>query len=486
MLSNQLKNQHLMWRAGFGPATEQLEQLKTLSPTALYKALVKASAKKPAYIDVADDYLKGLLMGAEELGRQQKKKELDTEERKMVRQKQRDDIKSLNLYWLNQMVSSEAQLREKIAFFWHGHFAARNVNIFFQQQLLDSIRQNALGSFRSLLHEVSKSAAMLNFLNAAQNKKGHPNENFAREVMELFTMGRGNYTEQDIKEAARAFTGWSANIKGEFVFRRFQHDTGSKTVLNKTGNFTGEEVLDILLDQPQTAQYITQKIYRFFVNEQIDNKNVAWLSQRFYKSDYNISQLMEDIFTADWFYEEKNIGTKIKSPIELIAGMQRMLPMTVENEESLLLVQRLLGQLLFYPPNVAGWPGGKNWIDSSSLMFRMRLPQLINDTDELNIRPKTDDDMTGGQEEKGLAMKAKNKGLAGKPIQADVYWKLYAKQFESIPREQLLPAVQTALLQVAPRFTADTIKNFADSSGRENFIRSTTIQIMSTPEYQLC
>ncbi len=477
-----------MWRAGFGPATEQLEQLKHITPTSLYKALQKASSQKPAPIDVADDYLKGLFMGVDEAGRQQRKRELDEEDRKLVRQKQRDSIKSLNLYWLEQMVSSDAQLREKMAFFWHGHFAARNLNIFFQQQLLDVIRQNALGSFRTLLHEVSQSAAMLNFLNAAQNKKGHPNENFAREVMELFTMGRGHYTEQDIKEAARAFTGWSANIKGEFVFRRFQHDSESKTVLGKTGNFTGEDILDLLLDQPQTAQYITQKIYRFFVNETVDKEKVDWLSKRFYQSNYNISQLMEDIFTADWFYEEKNIGTRIKSPIELVVGMQRMLPMTVENEEALLLVQRLLGQLLFYPPNVAGWPGGKNWIDSSSLMFRLRLPQLFNDTDELNIRPKTDDDMTGGQEEKMMVKKggASAMGRGGKPIQADVYWKLYTKQYDSTPRESLLTSLQAALLQVPARYGVDTINNFADSSARENFIRSSTIQIMSTPEYQMC
>jgi uncharacterized protein (DUF1800 family) len=383
------------------------------------------------------------------------------------------------------MVSSDAQLREKMAFFWHGHFASRNLNIFFQQQLLDIIRQNALGSFRTLLHQVSRSAAMLNFLNAAQNKKDHPNENFAREVMELFTMGRGQYTEHDIKEAARAFTGWSANIKGEFVFRRFQHDYESKTVLGKTGNFTGEEVLDILLEQEQTARYITQKIYRFFVNETVDKEKVEWLSKRFYQSDYNISQLMEDIFTADWFYDEKHIGTRIKSPVELVVGMQRILPMAVDNEEALLLVQRLLGQLLFYPPNVAGWPGGKNWIDSSSLMFRLRLPQLFTDADAFNIRPKTDDDMTGGQEEMAMGKNGQY-GKAGKPIQADIFWKLYTKQFDSVSRENLLATLQTALLQVAPRFGKDTILNFADSSGRENFIKSTTIQIMSTPEYQMC
>ena len=194
---------------------------------------------------------------------------------------------------------------------------------------------------------------------------------------------------------------------------------------------------------------------------------------------------MEDIFMADWFYDEKQIGTRIKSPIELIAGMQRMLPMAVDNEEALLLVQRLLGQLLFYPPNVAGWPGGKNWIDSSSLMFRLRLPQLFTDADEFNIRPKTDDDMTGGQEER---IKGKNGQYSktGQPIQADIFWKLFTKQFESVSRENLLTTLQTTLLQVAPRFGKNIIQNYADSSGRENFIKSTTVQIMSTPEYQMC
>src|SRR5215204_1101681 len=331
MISNQLKNQHLMWRAGFGPAADQLEQLKNLSPSELFKSLQKSSSKKPDYIDVADSYLKGLFMGAGEIGRQEKKKDLEADEKRKIRQQNRDDIKSLNLSWLTEMVQTNAQLREKMAFFWHGHFAARNINIFYQQQLLDIIRQNALGSFRTLLHGVSKSAAMLNFLNAAQNRKDHPNENFAREVMELFTMGRGQYTEADIKEAARAFTGWSANVKGEFVFRRFQHDTGTKTLLDRRGNLEGEDVLDILLDQKQTAYYITRKIYRFFVNEQVDQEQVAWLADRFYRSDYHIGRLMEDIFTASWFYDERNIGTRIKSPIELIAGIQRMLPMQIEN-----------------------------------------------------------------------------------------------------------------------------------------------------------
>src|SRR6185436_3434996 len=211
----------------------------------------------------------------------------------------------------------------------------------------DVIRKNALGSFRDLLHEVSRSAAMLNFLNANQNKKDHPNENFAREVMELFTMGRGNYSENDIKEAARAFTGWGFNLHGEFVNRPFQHDNSSKTFLGKTGNFNGDDIINILLEQKQTAKFITNKIYRYFVNEKTDNHKVETLATGFYQSGYDIQKLLEDIYTSDWFYDEKNIGNKIKSPIELLVGIRRLLPMEFENEEVQLLFQRALGQILF-------------------------------------------------------------------------------------------------------------------------------------------
>ncbi len=492
-LSNQLKNQHLLWRAGFGPAVEQLPDLSKYTPKQFYKALVKASDKKPEYIDVADDYLKGLLMGIEEVGRQQKK-ELDPEQRKMAQQKNREGVRNLNMYWMHEMVNTSSQLREKMAFFWHGHFACRNLNVFFQQGLLDVIRRNALGNFGTMLKEVSKTAAMLNFLNNQQNRKDHPNENFAREVMELFTLGRGNYTENDIKEAARAFTGWSSNIKGEFVFRKFQHDAGSKTVLGRTGNFEGGDVLNILLEEKQTARYISQKIYKFFVNEKPDAQKIEWLADRFYKSDYDIAKLMEDIFTSDWFYEEKNIGAQIKSPVELLVGIQRMLPMKLENEEALMLLQRVLGQLLFYPPNVAGWPGGKTWIDSSSLMMRMRIPKLINDVDEMNVSPKDDDDNMMGMKDANAQGKRKpvvpqGGGYAGmrrQQINANVDWSLYLKGFESVEREKLTDAMLATLLQTKSRVGNDLIKKYADETGRESFIKTVTLQIMSTPEYQLC
>lgn len=493
-LTNQLKNQHLLWRAGFGPAVEQLHNLSDYSPKQFYKALTKASEKKPEYINVADNYLEGLVMGVRETGRQQRQ-ELSPEERKMIQQKNKEGIKSLNLYWLKEIVNNGAQLREKAAFFWHGHFACRNLNVFYQQDLLNVIRSNALGNFGTLLKEVSKTAAMLNFLNNQQNRKDHPNENFAREVMELFTLGRGNYTEDDVKEAARAFTGWGANAKGEFVFRRGQHDYDNKTVLGQTGDFDGNDVLDILLKQKQTARFLSQKIYKFFVNDLPDTQKTEWLADRFYKSDYDIARLLEDIFTSDWFYDEKNIGAKIKSPVELLAGIQRILPMTLENEESFIVLQRILGQLLFYPPNVAGWPGGKTWIDSSTLMMRMRIPQLINDEDELNVKPKDDDDQMMGRpsaepgmdEDNPVASRQTNaKRMGGKPINANIDWKPFVSHFDKTEREKLVNVLSGVLLQTKAGISADIIKEYSDETSRDNFIKTATIQIMSTPEYQIC
>jgi uncharacterized protein (DUF1800 family) len=482
MSSLQKKNQHLMWRAGFGPAATQIEQLKTLPVKDLYQSLKTTSSGKFNSLDVADEYLKDLVMGMEGRGKIQKRKEAGADEKKKIREQNRDDIKNLNLAWLNEMVQSEAQLREKLSLFWHGHFASRNINIFYQQQLLDIIRQNATGSFRKLLHEVSTSAAILTFLNAQQNKKDQPNENFAREVMELFTMGRGNYTETDVKEAARAFTGWSSNVRGEFIFRRFQHDTGRKTVLGKSGNFKGEDVIDILLEQKQTAVFITQKIYRFFVNDTPDHEKIYWLAERFYSSDYNISSLMDDIFTSSWFYDEKNIGTRIKSPVELLAGIQRILPMKIENPETLLLLQRVLGQMLFYPPNVAGWPGGKSWIDSSTLMARLRIPQLLNDKDDLAISPKTDDDQMMGM----AAIAKKQMGRTGRPIQATIHWEAYIKNFEKMASGTLTPAIKETLLQGKVKTPDDVLKAFSDGSEMKRFVQTLTLQVMSLPEYQMC
>ena len=473
-INKQTKNQHLLWRAGFGPGYNQIQEISNLSSKDLFKNIMGDATASPIAIDVTDDELKSF----REETPQMIKRDAEGANKFKKLQKSRDAIRSLNTKWLDEMVSSKAQLREKMAFFWHGYFACRNLNIFYQQDLLQIIRSNALGNFGDMLKAVSRSAAMLNFLNNQQNKKDHPNENFARELMELFTIGRGNYTEKDVKEAARAFTGWTAGFRGEFLIRPFQHDNGSKTIFGKTGNFGGEDVITMLLERKETARFITKKLYRFLINEQIDETRVEKLSDKFYTSGYDISTLLNEIFLSEWFYDSKNIGAKIKSPIELLVGIRRLIPMQFANQDGLQLLQRALGQVLFFPPNVAGWPGGKTWIDSSTLLLRMRVPQLLANADEFNVAAKDDDDVMMGMKKMGALFK-KSAG-----VKTD--WNLYLQQFDKISRENLESYLQLLLLQSnAPSFK-DMIRNYADMSSRSLFIESYTLQVMSLPEYQFC
>jgi uncharacterized protein (DUF1800 family) len=486
MTSNQLKNQHLWWRTGFGPPSENLIELSKEKPEKLFHSILKASEKKPDFFDVADADLKEMVSSNQQTV-SPKMQGLKPEEKQMIRKQSVQDISKLNLKWLQEMTESPAQLLEKMSLFWHGHFASKTVNIIYDQALLNVIRANALGNFKDLLFEVSKSASMIQFLNNNQNKKGHPNENFARELMELFTIGRGNYTETDVKESARAFTGWGTDFQGDFTFRPRLHDDGTKTFFGKTGNLSGEDILSILLDQKQTAVFITRKIYKFFVNEEADEEKIIELSSNFYSSGYDIRSLMINIFTSSWFYNQKNIGNQIKSPVVWMVGMRRQLPMDIQNPAVQLVLERLLGQVLFSPPNVAGWPGGKHWIDSSSLMLRMQVPRIISQSDAILSRPKDDDDVMMGMRDQGFIKNLKKVNNPGAQLfQARILWDDYTKNFKDVSEDELYPAIRDFLLQrVIPLNENDLIK-YLDESNRETRIQSTTIRLMGTPEYQLC
>lgn len=395
----------------------------------------------------------------------------------------KQNVSELNNLWLQEMIDGEAQLQEKMALFWHGHFACRSLNPYFDQQYLDIIRKNSLGNFSVLLNEISKTPAMLQFLNNQQNKKDHPNENFARELMELFTIGRGNYTEQDVKEAARAFTGYGFDKTGEFKFRIQQHDFGTKIFLGKSGSFTGDDILQIILKKNECAYFITKKIYRFFVNDNPDETIVKQLAKHFYESNYDIKGLLKEIFSSDWFYDEMNIAAKIKSPIELLVGLSRIIPIDFENEQSPLFIQRSLGQVLLNPPNVAGWPGGRNWIDSSSLLFRMRLPQVIYYDEELDFSPKEDMPEQGMMRLKmtdEFIKRFVQKKLAAKPD-----W-MKALQYFSSSANIMDDIVKMLLAKPCAASARKCIQNNRDTSSKESEIKSVMIEVMSLPDYQLC
>jgi uncharacterized protein (DUF1800 family) len=319
---------------------------------------------------------------------------------------------------------------------------------------------------------------MLQFLNNQQNKKGSPNENFAREVMELFTLGQGHYAEADIKNAARAFTGWGVNFQtGEFIFRKRLHDDGSKDFRGKRGNFTGEDIIQQLLEDKQTAAFITQKIWAYFVSHEItDLEIIRKLSNDFYNSGYNISTLLKDIYTSSWFYEDRFIGNRVKSPVELLVGIQVHTGGTFQDDISVLMPQRALGQVLFNPPSVGGWPVDKEWIDSSSLTFRMLLPSMMLQGAESSLEAKDSGDVND----------LTNEVRRGK-ISFSVDWQKLANIFLNDKATQTLELIESHLLtRPLDANKRKLLQRYTDSSSNDvDFVKKAFIGYMSLPEYQL-
>ncbi|MCZ6852364.1 MAG: DUF1800 domain-containing protein, partial [Gammaproteobacteria bacterium] len=276
-------------------------------------------------------------------------------------------------WWANRMLTSPRPLQEKMALFWHGHFATNEDKVRDYRkglQQLELFHTKGLGNFHTLMIAVAQDPAMLAFLDAGVNVKGSPNENFAREIMELFTMGVGNYTEQDIREAARAFTGW--NFSGlEFRISPDQHDDTSKTFLGRQGPFDGIDVINLILEQDVTAQYIAGKLYRYFVRQDLDRDLQVRLGARFKSLDYDLAAFLEMLFLSKDFYAPASIGTRIKGPVELVvstyrkAGLERIPGVPDFN-----VTTGSLGQRLMHPPTVAGWSHGKSWITPSLLFER--------------------------------------------------------------------------------------------------------------------
>ena len=283
------------------------------------------------------------------------------------------ETQRLAYWWANRMLLTQRPLEEKMTLFWHGHFATseEKVRDFRKMHLQNELfRAQATGNFRSLLIAVAKDPAMLAYLDAGVNVKGAPNENFAREIMELFTMGVGNYAELDIREAARAFTGW--NYQGvKFVINPALHDNDPKTVLGRTGNFDGEQVIDLILAQPVTAEFVAGKIYQYFVREDLSPALRARLGRVLRDSHYEIAPFLETIFLSRDFYSDASVATRIKPPVELVISTYRKMGMKeVPGIPDFNDLTDAMGQKLLFPPNVAGWAQGRSWITPGLLLLR--------------------------------------------------------------------------------------------------------------------
>jgi uncharacterized protein (DUF1800 family) len=463
MLRNQKKIQHLYWRAGFGLTVSEIETKSNLSMKSAVNELF-AKAKTPTLLNAKlgsiDDW--------------ETFNKLEKAEKKELRKKGIQSIMKLNALWVKQMTTSENPLLERMTLFWNSHFACTiQLKPYLAENQNNTIRQYALGNFRDLVVAISKDVAMIRFLNNQQNRKDSPNENYARELMELFTIGRGNYTENDVKEAARAFTGWHSTAKDEFRFNKNQHDFGEKTFMGKTGNFDGKEIIDLILENRQTARFIATKVYKYFVNHKINENHIEELTTIFYDANYDIEKLMRAVFESEWFYAPENMGTKIKSPIDLLVGIMKSLEVDFEDYQSVTFIQKVLGQHLFHPPNVAGWSGGKSWIDNATLMVRLNLVNYLFQTADVDITEKPEFEAL------------KNNG-ATKKIEASISTKELVKIFKEKDDKIIFEEMKTWLIQSEISIKKEDFDNFTFSDSKKNYIESVAMRFMTLPEYQLC
>jgi hypothetical protein len=392
---------HLLERAGFGGTPEEIEKLARMTPQQAVNYLVDYEtidvSQLPAF-EESGIYPHGYKFASLQDGVRQM---MTTGKAFGVKARQEGalplqpginefytllwsdfgEIRRVAHWWGERMLTTPRPFQEKMTLFWHGHFATSQEKVHRHQKMLgmiETLRQKANGNFRDILIAMAQDPAMLIWLDNKDNVKGKPNENFAREIMELFTMGEGQgYTEKDIREMARAFTGWTmtkdetVEDEGKFIDDKTLHDDGVKTFLGQTGNFNGYDAIDIILKQPATPRFITKKIYRYFVREDLTPELNDKLAQALLKAKYDFKPLLKMIFLSRDFYSPASVATQIKAPVHLLISTYRKMGLkTIPGYPDFTETAGALGQALLLPPNVAGWAGGKTWINPATLLTR--------------------------------------------------------------------------------------------------------------------
>ena len=375
---------HLLNRTGFDARLEEIDTHAKLGRREAVERLLagtRSSARTP------------LPAGVTEWVSPLRIRDLPEPERRALLAQNRERGLELKGWWIAEMLATDSPLTERMTLFWHNHFVSSLQKVHspaLMQRQNALLRRHAIGSFSELLHAASKDPAMLVYLDTARSRRGQPNENFAREVMELFTLGEGNYAERDVKEAARAFTGWSLDPEtGEYLFRPSIHDDGTKTVLGKAGNWRGEDVLDILLARPETAEFIAGKLWREFVSPaprtEREKNELLRVARQLRETGYSIRAALRELLNSNSFWAMENRAALVKSPVELVVGTLHQFHIGVRDPMPFAFLLRSLGQDLFSPPNVKGWPGGDAWINSQTLLARKQFLDRLLRVDEARI-----------------------------------------------------------------------------------------------------
>jgi hypothetical protein len=371
---------HLINRAGFGGTPTEIDKIHAMGIDRAVDSLIQAEEDGDLFPRPE------ILMPAQRVEFKRREKAASTEDerkeiRRQLQQVERTNMLDLRLCWLNRMRYTSAPLREKATLFWHGHFATSNQKVndtYMMWEQNETLRHHALGKFPEMLKAMSRDPAMIRWLDLGDSRKNHPNENFAREVMELFSLGEGHYTEKDIQESSRAFTGYRINYEtAEFRFQEKDFDPTPKTFFGKTGTFTGDDIIDAIVAQPQCARYIGRKLWVFFVKENPSDDKVSDIAELLLSNGYDIGATLATIFKSADFYSQKVVHHQIKGPVQWM--MQTTKVLEIPLPDALVLENSLssLGQVVFAPPNVKGWDGGRAWISASSLLYRYNLAAYL-------------------------------------------------------------------------------------------------------------
>lgn len=474
---------HFLNRAGFGGTPGEIERLVSLGQQGAISFLVDYEkipdpTSDPAWAQPDPERAKRLA-ALRQAGEEQRR-ELMKEEQQL----QRERIMELRGWWLQRMAKGPRPLQEKMTLFWHGHFATSVEKVrdaYYMWRQNELFRRLASGNWLQLLVETAKDPAMLIWLDQAQSRKEHPNENFAREVMELFTLGEGHYTEKDITEAARAFTGWSLDRETrKFMDRPGMHDQGVKTVLGRTGNLNGEDVLEQIVAQPQAAIFITAKLWNFFAGEMPSVALNAALASEFRRSGNNFKPLLRTMFLSEEFYDASLIKHQVKSPVQWLVGTVRMLECELPPSIASANLLRTLGQDLLAPPNVKGWDGGLAWINTNTLLARYNEAATLAQGDVSMVANMAESNRPN--QTRFVQNRLRNVRLGGVNVE-----KILTSR-ERGDKEALVEALEIRLLQSKLKGKQETaLREYLDSKGDldEAEIRGVIRLIMSTPEYQL-
>ncbi len=473
---------HLLNRAGFGGTPAEVEKLAAMKPADAVAYFVEYE-KFPVSL-AGPEWAKP---DPDRVEKYRAIREANPEDRqKMVREiqrTQREQLMELRNWWLERMVSGQRPLQEKLTLFCHGHFATsvekvRNPYLMWKQN--DLFRRNAMGNWLTMLVEVGKDPAMLVWLDQAQSRKEHPNENFAREVMELFALGEGHYTEKDITEAARALTGWSFNrVDEEFVDRPFFHDRGEKTIFGETGYYNGQDFLEMVVAQPQSARFITGKLWTFFAGEPPSDELLTALAATFRNNNNTFKPVLQTMFLSEEFYSPSVVRNQVKSPVQWLVGSVRVLERPLPPPLVSYGLMRNLGQELFAPPNVKGWDGGVSWITTNTLLARYNEAATLVRGD---VGPAAGGMFRNPDAGKQMGQRLQNARIAGAPV-----WKLFTDE-DRQSQDKFVHALEKRLLQGKLKPDQEKVlRDYLDANERmsDEVLRDSVRLVMSTPEYQL-